>query len=370
MSKKVYTARDIETLIKDDGRVDSIPAHAILTPSAQDYLRHKKTGMTASQSSPSVGKRSAPSAAPVIPDFEYRWEPGKDATTPEEITALFNSPAIVEIKERMCQMGQRMWQRNYVDGNGGNITVRIGDNLALCTPTLISKGFMKMEDICLVDLDGNQKAGWRMRTSEAMTHFGIMKRQPKAKACVHAHPPHGTAFAVAGIEPPTCLIPEAEIFLGKIGLAPYQTPGSTENADTVGEMGIKHQAVLMENHGVICWGKDVEDAYWKMENVEAYLETLLVSSMLGKDLKKGYGPEKLKEVIAIRKQLGMEDYRDEWKECELCDNSDFRPGFFGQQTGACSVLAPQGENNETPLDPAAEETVKQITDSIMKNLNS
>ena len=82
-------------------------------------------------------------------------------------------------------------------GNGGNIAIRLGEDIALCTPTLICKGFMTPADMCLVDLDGKQLAGTRKRTSEAMTHFGIMKRQPAAKACVHAHPPHATAFAIA-----------------------------------------------------------------------------------------------------------------------------------------------------------------------------
>ena len=178
-------------------------------------------------------------------------------------------------------MGRRLWQRDYTDGNGGNITVRVGDNLALCTPTLICKGFMKPEDMCLVDLDGNQLAGTRVRTSEAKTHFGIMKRQPAAKSCVHAHPPHATAFAIANVDIPSCLIPEAEVFLGKIGVAKYQTPGTPANADEVGEVGKIHQAVLMQNHGVICWGKDVEDAYWKMENIDSYCRTVWIAAGLG-----------------------------------------------------------------------------------------
>ncbi len=102
----------------------------------------------------------------------------------------------------MCDIGRRIWEKDYVDGNGGNITIRVGDNLVLCTPTLISKGFMRPEELCLIDLDGRQLAGTRKRTSEALTHLGIMKRQPAAKACVHAHPPHATAFAIANVRHP------------------------------------------------------------------------------------------------------------------------------------------------------------------------
>ncbi|MCF7761819.1 MAG: class II aldolase/adducin family protein, partial [Cephaloticoccus sp.] len=214
----VITAREAEELVR---KGEQPPAGAILTPSARDVFggRYKPTFKTTAAPSGSA-------VVPSIPDYEFRWTPGADPKTPAEIAKFFNSPALTVLKERICEMGRRLWQREYTDGNGGNITIRVGDNLALCTPTLICKGFMKVEDMCLVDLDGNQLAGSRVRTSEAKTHFGIMKRQPNAKACVHAHPPHATAFAIANVDIPSCLIPEAEVFLGKIGVAKYQTPGT------------------------------------------------------------------------------------------------------------------------------------------------
>ncbi|MFM9032497.1 MAG: class II aldolase/adducin family protein, partial [Opitutaceae bacterium] len=275
-----------------------------------------------------AAKPAAPAkkaAGPSIPDYEFRWTPGSDPKTPADIEKFFHSPAIHVLKERICEMGRRLWQREYTDGNGGNITIRVGDNLALCTPTLICKGFMKPEDMCLVDLDGNQLAGTRVRTSEAKTHFGIMKRQPAAKACVHAHPPHATAFAIANVDIPSCLIPEAEVFLGKIGVAEYKTPGTEANSDEVGEVGKDHQAVLMQNHGVIVWGKDVEDAYWKMENIDSYCRTVWIAAGLGGGLHRFTGGQ-AKELIALRQKLGMPVPRAGRKECELCDSADFRPG--------------------------------------------
>jgi L-fuculose-phosphate aldolase len=354
--KKLYTAREVESLIRGGGSPDSIPTDAILTPSAKDAIKeyHRKSQLPTQ--SPAGGGSAG--TEPTVPNHEYHWTPGQDADTPAKINALFNSPEIVRVKQHMVDIGKRIWAQTFVDGNGGNITVRVGDNLALCTPTLISKGFMKMEDICLVDLDGNQLAGRLKRTSEAMTHFGIMKRQPKAKACVHAHPPHATAYAVAGVIPPTCMIPEAEVFLGQIGYAEYRTPGSKENADIVGEAGVNHQSVLMENHGVICWGKDVEDAYWKMENTDSYCKTVWIASQLGKPLKTISGAQ-AKELIGIREMLGMDDYRKNFKECELCDNSDFTPGV------ACALPSASAKPAATPETEAA---IQQITDMIMKQL--
>ena len=358
--KQLITAKEMQTLLAAKGP-EAVPSDAMLTPQARDLLNEaKRAGKR--KPGPSV---SAEYAEPIVPDYEFRWAPGSDPSTPAALQAFYHSDEIRALRERMADIGKRIWSKDYVDGNGGNLTIRVGDNLVLCTPTLISKGFMTADDMCLIDFDGKQYAGKRKRTSEAMTHMAIMKRQPKAKACCHAHPPHATAFAVAGVIPPTCMIPEAEVFLGQIGYAPYRTPGSPENAEVVGEAGIEHQAVLMENHGVITWGKDIEDAYWKMENTDAYCKTVWMASQLGKPLKTITGSQ-AKELIGIRKQLGMDDYRENWKECELCDNADFRPGVV------CAV--PPHETASDAAQPEyndeAELLVQQITNEIVKSLQN
>jgi len=352
------TAREVEALVRSG---QPLPDGAKLTPSARDFLDDQKRNLRPALAPFAGGKKTA-QGEPSIPDYEFRWQPGSDPKTPADIERFFHSKPMEDLKLRICDMGRRLWQRDYTDGNGGNITIRVGDNLALCTPTLICKGFMQPEDMCLVDLDGNQLAGTRVRTSEAKTHFGIMKRQPKAKACVHAHPPHATAFAIANVDIPSCLIPEAEVFLGKIGVAEYKTPGSAANADEVGEIGKDHQAVLMQNHGVIVWGKDVEDAYWKMENIDSYCRTVWIAAGLGFGVHRITGSQ-AKELINLRNKLGMPDPRAGLKECELCDTNDFRPG------AVCEATAPAA-SAEPPLAPEVEELVQKLTDEILKRLQA
>jgi len=366
---QVLTARDVETLVRSG---QPIPSDARLTPSARDFLEDQKRGkgpvIASAEQAPAAPKAAvsvvtASSMQPSIPSFEYNWTPGADPRTPGEIERFFHSAPIEELKYRMCDIGRRLWLKDYTDGNGGNITIRVGDNLALCTPTLICKGFMKPEDMCLVDLDANQLAGTRVRTSEAKTHFGIMKRQPAAKACVHAHPPHATAFAISNATVPSCLIPEAEVFLGKIGVARYETPGTPENAEEVGRVGVDHQAILMQNHGVIVWGKDVEDAYWKMENIDAYCRTVGFAAGLGTGLHR-FSADKLKDLINLRQKLGMPDPRAELQECELCnDNSEFRPGVV------CDVPSVPAAS-EPSANPEIEVLVQKITDEIVRQLSA
>ena len=154
MKKKVFTGADIEALLKAGKSAADLPDDAVLTPSAKDVLRDG-----AGSGRPGGGATAAPSstpAEPILPDYEYHWTPGQDPKTPAEIQAFFDSPPIVAIKHRMVDIGKRMWARNYTDGNGGNLTVRVGDNMVLCTPTLVSKGFMTMEQMCLVDMDGKR----------------------------------------------------------------------------------------------------------------------------------------------------------------------------------------------------------------------
>lgn len=354
--RPLITVRDIEALLAG-GKPP--PPDAILTPAARDAWLRRASEAPARPGADSPGPGAA---EPAVPDFEFHWKPGAGPKTPEETEAFFRSPQIEMLKRRVCDIGRRIWERDYVDGNGGNISIRVGDNLVLCTPTLISKGFMTPSDLCLTDLEGRQLCGSRKRTSEMLTHLGIMRRQPLAKACIHAHPPHATAFAVAGVKPPPCLIPEAEVFLGDIGYAPYETPGSPQIADSVGEVGRDHQCVIMENHGIIVWGKDVEDAYWKMENVDAYCKTIWVATQLAGGRLHRIETSAVRELIALRKKLGMPDTRDQWKECELCDSGDFRPGVVCPGPAA-------GGPAEAPPDPEVEQAVARLTEEILRRLD-
>jgi L-fuculose-phosphate aldolase len=218
---------------------------------------------------------------------------------------------------------------------------------------------MKPEDMCLVDFEGNQLAGAKKRTSEILMHLQIMKRQPKAAATVHCHPPYSTGFAVAGVLPPTCMIPEFEVF-ASVAIAPYRTPGTPEMGQLVADLVDKHNVVLMANHGVVAWShNNVEDAYFKMEILEAYCRTILVASQLGVPPKTMTAPQ-LQDLLKIKQSLGIPDPRHGLKECELCDNDEWRPGV------SCAV--PPRDEAIVGKDPEAEAAVQAITEQILSKL--
>ena len=350
--KQVISVKDLEEMVRSGRDVRSLPADALLTPSARDFLRDLDSAAGYKSTKSEFAKPSAVA------------KPVSSKSPKAEIDAFFNSSPIQELKLQICDIGRRLWQRAYVDGNGGNIAIRVGEDIALCTPTLVSKGFMNADDMCLVDLEGNQlcSGNGKKRTSEILMHLQIMKRQPRAVATVHCHPPYATGFAVAGVEPPTCMIPEYEVF-SSVAIAPYRTPGTPEMGQLVADLVDKHNTILMANHGVVAWShNNVEDAYFKMEILEAYCRTVLVAHQFGKPVNT-MTPAQLQDLLKIKQSLGIPDPRIGLKECELCDNNEWRPGV------TCAV-GPNGsaDYGRTPSsDPEAEVLVQAITDQIMSS---
>jgi L-fuculose-phosphate aldolase len=190
----------------------------------------------------------------------------KSEEVPPSVAA--NSFEAEALRSEIIRVGRKLWQRAYVDGNGGNISVRLGSKYVLCTPTMMSKGDLEPADICLSDLEGNILAGDRLRTSELLLHLEIYKANPRARAVVHCHPPYATAFALAGTPPPVGLITEYEVFIGPAAVAPYETPGTQAFAETVLPFVQDHNTILLANHGVVCWSDSVTHAEWLVEVLE------------------------------------------------------------------------------------------------------
>jgi len=355
--KNVISLRDLEEMLRQGEDLRSLPAEAILTPSARDFLRDLEwngTGKAKQASASAEAGKPAGSGKPQPPA-----KPLTSKSPKAELEGFFNSPYCRDLKQQICDIGRRLWERAYVDGNGGNLCIRVGEDLALCTPTLVSKGFMKPEDMCLVDFEGSQILGAKKRTSEILMHLQMMKAQPKDMASVHCHPPYATAFAVAGVVPPTCMVPEYEVF-ASVAIAPYRTPGTPEMGKLVAGLVDKHNTILMANHGVVTWSHNcIEEAYWRTEIIEAYCRTLLVTAQLGKP-GNTFTPDQLQDLLKIKQSLGFVDPRYGLKECELCDNDGWRPGV------QCAV--PPRREAEAGYDPEAEAAVQAITDQILAQM--
>ncbi len=233
--------------------------------------------------------------------------PKPDDLSPSAASSSFEAEAL---RTEILRAGRKLWERQYVDGNGGNISCRLGSRYVLCTPTMMSKHDMEPADICLSDLDGNIVAGDRLRTSELLLHLEIYRANPRARAVVHCHPPYATAFSLTGTAPPIGLISEYEIFIGPAALAHYETPGTHAFAETVLPFVQNHNTILLANHGVVCWSDTVTHAEWLTEILESYCKTCVIAKQIGKPLVHIPG-DKIREILALKRKLGFPDARME-----------------------------------------------------------
>jgi L-fuculose-phosphate aldolase len=277
------------------------------------------------------------------------------------------------LRQEMCEIGRRVYAKGFAAANDGNISYRLSDDRVLCTPTRVSKGFMKPDDLCIVDMDGKQVSGKRKRSSEILLHLTIMKTRPDVKSCVHCHPPHATAFAVAHEPIPKCTMPEFEVFLGEVAIAPYETPGTQKFADTVIPYIKDTDVILLANHGTITAGTDLVDAYFKTEIIDAYCRILILAKQLG--TVNYYNDEKAAELLRIKPGLGIRDVRLDrgLENCDLCGNSMFREGYsdFKPEPRAFipAKLQPPVPVQAAPSDADLESIVRTITDQVMHTMN-
>lgn len=339
---KVIAAMDIAAAMKSGAKSVVLRQGAVVTPSARDAASSAGIELTFSASA------SSGSAAPA---GASKWE------------ALLASPEAQKIKEEICAVGKKLWHRSYVDGNGGNISYRLSDEAVLCTPTLVSKSDLKPEDMSLVDLEGNQLAGGRPRTSEILMHLEIYKAVPEAKAVVHCHPPHATAYAITGRVPPTCIVPEFEVFVGRVAVSPYETPGTKKFAETVIPFAKNHNTILLSNHGIVCWADTVTHAEWYAEVLETYCWTLMIASQLGSPIGL-IPPDKTQDLLNIKQRLGIPDARHGLTECQLCD--------MPEPAGVIALPPHPGSGgpSDTPGTEDVDAIVRSVTDAVMAALTN
>jgi len=391
MTQKVISVRDIEAAVREGAGTLRTGAGTLVTPAARDLLR--KVGMNLESSNgaggngkPVVGNGSGASAAVASPappaSGAYGSGPASGAASGacshgstgicacsrsnvkpgSDLDRFFFSDEAEAIKAEICAVGKKLWQRGYVDGNGGNISYRIGENAVICTPTLLSKADLTPNDLCLVDLEGTQMLGCRQRTSEILMHLEMYKAEPNAKGVVHCHPPHATAYAITGRVPPTCVIPACEVFVGKVALVPYETPGTQDFADAITPFVKDHNSILLGNHGIVCWADTVTHAEWFAEVLDTYCQTLMLAQQLGTPVTH-IPNDKAADLLTIKKRLGLPDSRYDMKECQLCDLPEL-PGTIVRRPSP-----PPRAGDGAILGDDVESIVQAVTDAVLKALD-
>jgi len=275
--------------------------------------------------------------------------------------------SLYKLKRDIVEAGRRVYQRNFVASNDGNISARADSRRIVITPSGVSKGFLKAEDLVVVDLDGNVLEGRGKPSSELPMHLRMFRDRPDVNGVVHAHPPKATGFAVAGIPLTQCVLPEVIVGLGGIPLAEYGTPGTDEFYEPVLKYLKDYDAFLLANHGALTIGSDVMNAYYKMETLEHFAHIAFVALQLGN--MNTIGEADVQKLIDLRANFGIKTTVS----CERCDR---------RQTESCTV-SPARNNASlsdshtetcgvTPADSAddREALIRSITDAVIRQIGA
>ncbi len=210
---------------------------------------------------------------------------------------------------RVCHL---MYERSYVVSSDGNVSVRLDDGRILATPTMTCKGRMTEDLIAVTDLEG-RSLNDRRASSELAMHLLIYRERPDVKAVCHAHPPHGTAFAVAGLAIDQPILSEVILTLGCVPLASYGTPSTDELTEAMHLLVKHHNALLMANHGAVAYGSDIWQAWDRLETLEHTAKIAILSRSLGGS--KNLPADAIEKLINVREAAG---YLGESARCQAC----------------------------------------------------
>ncbi len=290
-----------------------------------------------------------------------------------------------QFREQICDIGRRVYNKGFSAGNEGNLSIRLNNKEVLCSPTFVCKGLLKPDDLCVVDYEGKQLRGKKRRTSEILLHLTIYKARPDVQAVVHCHPPHATAFAIAGEPIPKCIHPEVEVFLGEVPTVKYETPGNQKFADTVLPYVKDCNTMVLASHGTVSFADTLEKAYFWTEILDAYCRILILAKQLGRV--SYLGEQKTRELLELKQKFGIDDPRAKLEDCDLCGNSIFRAGYsdfvpepqaFAPDPAACAcgtqhkaaAIATPGSNGQAKDASDVENLVRTITDQIMAGMKA
>jgi L-fuculose-phosphate aldolase len=215
-------------------------------------------------------------------------------------------------RREIVRVGKLLYERGYVVSSDGNVSVRLDDGRIVATPTQTCKGRMTDDSLAVTDIEG-KALNDRRASSELAMHLLIYRERADVKSVCHAHPPHGSAFAVAGLAIDQPILSEVILTLGCVPLAEYGTPSTDELTDAMLPLVKHHNALLMANHGAVAYGADIWQAFDRLETLEHTAKIAILSRALGGS--KNLSPDAIEKLINVREKAG---YLDERARCQSC----------------------------------------------------
>jgi L-fuculose-phosphate aldolase len=213
---------------------------------------------------------------------KFRQQPDEDIMNHLHLSSFATER---DLRLAIIDAGRICYSNGLMHGNNGNISVRLGNDRIVITPSRLCKGRMDPEDLLIIDLDGaiikSDSVRKRKFSSEAPMHLEIYRQRADVRAVIHAHPIHVTALTVAGIPFPDDVLPEVLEELGQVPTTRFTLPNSLAAAEAIQEYIKNHNVVLLRNHGAITYAHDLEQALDYMELLESVAKTFVTAQMLG-----------------------------------------------------------------------------------------
>lgn len=183
-------------------------------------------------------------------------------------------------RAELCEYARDIWTRGLGAAGDGNLSVRIGADSLLTTPSGCHKGRLRPADIVLCDLRGQPiRAG--KPSSEIAMHLEAYRRRPDVKAVIHAHPPMATAYNLAGGRLSEILVSEVVFAFGQVASAPYTTPTTLDVPTRLGDYFTCYDAVMMARHGSVTLGESLERAFLRLDALEHTAKVLVAARAIG-----------------------------------------------------------------------------------------
>ena len=191
-------------------------------------------------------------------------------------------PTDEEARDLLIRVGRLLYEEGLNTGTDGNFSCRVDGGAYLWTTCSGSaKGFLTEADLVKTDLDGRVLEGTAKPSSELKLHLNVYRCNALAQAAVHAHTVAATALASAGVGLTEPLLAPVPLQLGRVYVAPYAMTGTQVVADSILPYVKDNNAVLLANHGALTWGRDLWQAFTRMETLERCAQIYLQVRALG-----------------------------------------------------------------------------------------
>lgn len=166
-------------------------------------------------------------------------------------------------KEKLVRAGREMLGRGLTVETFGNLSIRDPETgLVYLTPSAMAYHTITEEDVVVMDANGNLVEGHRKPTIEKEVHLSLYRAHPEVNAIIHTHPIHSQVFAVLRKPIPPVMDEAAQVLGGTVKVAEYALPGTKALAQSVcAAMEGRVRACLMANHGAVCVGATMEQAF-------------------------------------------------------------------------------------------------------------